>query len=104
MVIESSMSTNLHLRDCKRLISQCSLTSFSMLAILIVHMSTGFVEPAVPMESALLLGQALTLLGPGFFCCLRPGGGGGGGGRFDPAFWQQITFKPLTITIPCLLR
>ena len=30
---------------------------FFMLAILIVHMSTGFIEPAVPMESAWLLGQ-----------------------------------------------
>ena len=56
------MSTNLHLRNCKRLISQHSLTPFSMLAILIVHMSTGVIEPAVPMESALLLGQALTAL------------------------------------------
>ena len=62
MVIESSMSTNLHLRDCKRLISQCSVTPFSMLEILIVHMSTGVIEPAVPMESALLLGHALTAL------------------------------------------
>ena len=35
---------------------------FSMLAILIVCMSTGVIEPAVPMESALLLGQALTTL------------------------------------------
>ena len=43
-------------------ISQCSLTPFSMLAILIVHMSTGVIEPAVPMESALLPGQALTAL------------------------------------------
>ena len=60
MVIKSSMSTNLHLHDCKHLISQCSLTPFSMLAILIVCMSTGVIEPAVPMESALLLGQALT--------------------------------------------
>ena len=56
------MSTNLHRRDCKRLTSQCSLTPFSMLAILIVYMSTGVIEPAVPMESALLLGQALTAL------------------------------------------
>ena len=31
---------------------------FSMLAILIVHMPTGVIEPAVPMESVLLLGQA----------------------------------------------
>ena len=31
-------------------------------AILIVLMSTGVIEPAVPMESALLLGQALTAL------------------------------------------
>ena len=51
MVIESSMSTNLHLRDSKRLISQSSLTLFSMLAILIVFMSTGVIEPAVPMKS-----------------------------------------------------
>ena len=51
---------NLHLRDCKRLIFQCSITPFSMLAILIAHMSTEVIEPAVPMESALLLGQALT--------------------------------------------
>ena len=56
------MSTNLHLRDCKRLISQRSLTPFSILAILIVHMSTGVIEPAVPMKSALLLGQALAAL------------------------------------------
>ena len=62
MVIESPMSTNLHLRDCKRLTSQCSLTPFSMLAILIVHMSTGVIEPAVPIERALLIGQALTAL------------------------------------------
>ena len=55
-------STNHHLRDWKRLISQCSLTPFSILAILIVHMSTEIIEPAVPMESALLLGQALTAL------------------------------------------
>ena len=33
-----------------------------MLAILIVRMSTGVIEPAVPMESALLLRQALTAL------------------------------------------
>ena len=57
MVIESSVSKNLHLCNCKRLISQCSLTRFSMLEILIVHMSTEVIEPAVPMESALLLGQ-----------------------------------------------
>ena len=62
MVIESSMFTNLHLRDCKRLISQCFLTPFSVLAIFIVRMSTEVVEPAVPMESALLLGQAFTAL------------------------------------------
>ena len=62
MVIELSLSTNLHLRDCKHLISQCSLTPFSLLATLIVHMSTGVIEPAVPMKSALLLGQASTAL------------------------------------------
>ena len=56
------MSKNLHLRDCKRLISQCSLTPFSMLAILIAHMSTEVIEPAVLVESALLLGHALTAL------------------------------------------
>ena len=33
-----------------------------MLVILIVSMSTGVIEPAVPMESALLLGQALMAL------------------------------------------
>ena len=33
-----------------------------MLAILIVHMSTGVIEPAVTIESALLLGQDLTAL------------------------------------------
>ena len=33
-----------------------------MLAILIVDRSTGFIELAVPMESALLLGQALMAL------------------------------------------
>ena len=60
MVTKLSMSTNFHVRDCKRQISQCSLTSFSMLAILIICMSTGVIELAVPMESALLLGQALT--------------------------------------------
>ena len=60
MVIELSMSKNFHLRDCKRLISHCSFTPFSVPAILIVHMSTGVIEQAVPMESALLLGQALT--------------------------------------------
>ena len=54
--------THLHQRVCKRMISQCWLTSFSMLAFLIVHMSTGVIEPAVPMENALLLGQALTAL------------------------------------------
>ena len=59
MVIESSMYTNLHLRDCKRLISQCSLTLFSMLAILIVHMSTGVIEPAVPMANALFFWASL---------------------------------------------
>ena len=62
MAIELSVPTNLHLRDCKRLISQCSLTPFSVLAILIVHMSTGVIEPAVPVESALLLRQVLTAL------------------------------------------
>ena len=62
MVIEWSMSTNLHLNDCKRLISQRSLTPFSMLAISIVHVSTRVIEPAVPMENALLFGQALTAL------------------------------------------
>ena len=46
MVIESSMSTNLHLRECKRLIYQCSLIPFSMLAILIVYLSIGVIEPA----------------------------------------------------------
>ena len=56
------MFTNLHLHNCKHLISQCSLTPFSMLVIIIVHMSTGVIEPAVPMESALLLGQALMAL------------------------------------------
>ena len=40
MVMESSVSTNLHLCDCKCLISQGSPTPFSMLAILIVRMST----------------------------------------------------------------
>ena len=30
--------------------------------------------------------------------------GGGGGGRFDPTLWQLITFEPLTIAIPFLLR
>ena len=55
MVIELPVSTNLHVRDCKRLISQCSLTPFAMLAILIVHTSTGVIDQAVPMESALLL-------------------------------------------------
>ena len=44
------------------LISQCSLTPFSMLTILIVHMSTGVIEPTGPMESALLLGLVLTAL------------------------------------------
>ena len=29
---------------------------------------------------------------------------GGGGGRFDPTLWQLITFEPLTIAIPFLLR
>ena len=62
MVIESSVSTNLPLCDCKHLISKCFLTPFSMLAILIVHMSTGVIEPAMSMESALYLGQALTAL------------------------------------------
>ena len=71
MVIETSMSTNIHLRDSKHLLSQCFLAPFSMLAILIVsmstgviesRMSTGVIEPTVPMESALLLGQALTVL------------------------------------------
>ena len=38
------------------------LIPFSMLAILIVRMSTGVIEPAVPMESALLLKQTLTAL------------------------------------------
>ena len=52
----------LNLRNCKRLISQCSLTPFSMLEILIVHMSTGAIKPAVWMESALLLEEALTAL------------------------------------------
>ena len=33
-----------------------------MLAILIVHMLTGVIEPATPMENALLLGQALMVL------------------------------------------
>ena len=55
-------ATNLHLHECKRQISQCSLTWFSMLAILIVHISTAVIEPAVPMENALLLGQASTAL------------------------------------------
>ena len=64
MVIELSMSTNLHLCDCKRLIFQCSLTPFSMLAILIFHMSSGVIEPAVPKKSALLLGQACNDLAP----------------------------------------
>ena len=41
MVIESSMATNLHLRDCKRLISQCSLIPFSMLVILIAACQLG---------------------------------------------------------------
>ena len=27
-----------------------------------------------------------------------------GGGRFDPTLWQLITFEPLTIAIPFLLR
>ena len=58
----ANMSTNLHLRDCKRMISQCSLIPFSMLAILIVRVPTGVIEPAVPMESALLFGKALTAL------------------------------------------
>ena len=58
------MSTNLHLRNCKRLISQCSLTQFSMLAILIVRMSTGVIKSAVPMKSALWLGQAFNGLLP----------------------------------------
>ena len=40
------MSTNLHLREYKRLISQSSLSPFSMLAILIVHMPTGVIDPA----------------------------------------------------------
>ena len=62
MVIESSVFTNFHLRDCKCLISQCSLTLFFMLGILIVCMSTGVIEPAVVMGSALLLGQALLAL------------------------------------------
>ena len=53
IAIELSMSTNLHLRNCKRLISQYSLTQFSILTILIVRMSTGVIEAAVPMESAL---------------------------------------------------
>ena len=46
----------------------------------------------------------LTLLRPGFFLLSMSGGGGGGGGRFDPTFWQLITFEPLTIAIPFLLR
>ena len=48
----------------------------------------------------------LTLLRPGFFCFLSPGGGGGGGGGLDStrALWQLITFKLLTLEIPCLLR
>ena len=54
-------STNVHLRDCKPLISQCFLTPFSVLAILIVGLSTGVIEPAVPMKSSLLLGQVLSL-------------------------------------------
>ena len=36
---------------------------------------------------------------------LCPGGGGGGGGvDLIRALWQLITFKPLTIAIPYLLR
>ena len=62
MVTESSMSTNLHLRDCKRLISHSSLIPFFMLTILIVRMSSEVMKPAVLMESALLLGKALTAL------------------------------------------
>ena len=63
MVIKLSMSENLHLRDCKCLIYQCLLNPFFMLAILTVQMLlTGVVEPKVPMESALFLGEALTAL------------------------------------------
>ena len=36
------------------------LIPFSTMAILIIRMSTGVIEPTVPMEFALLLGQALT--------------------------------------------
>ena len=43
----------------------------------------------------------LTLLRPGFFLLSMSGGGGG---RFDPTLWQLITFEPLTIAIPFLLR
>ena len=44
----------------------------------------------------------LTLLRSGFF--LLSMSGGGGGGRFDPTLWKLITFEPLTIAIPFLLR
>ena len=39
-----------------------------------------------------------------FFAFYVRGGGGGGRGRFDLTLWQLITFKPLTIAIPYLLR
>ena len=58
-------ATSLNLRESKHMISQCSLTPFSILAILIVHKSTGVIEPAVPIENALLLRQARATKHPG---------------------------------------
>ena len=43
----------------------------------------------------------LTLLRPGFFLLSKSGGGGVDSTR---ALWQLITFKLLTLEIPCLLR
>ena len=44
--------------------------------------------------------KCLTLLRPGIFLLSMSGGKG----RFDPTLWQLITFEPITIAIPFLLR
>ena len=55
-------STNLHQHNCKPLISRCFFTPVFMLVILTACMLTGAMVPTVWMESAWLVGLALTAL------------------------------------------